>query len=195
MYVRVGEKRDFESWKRALRRGEVFISSGPIVQFKINGVGPGGSVELPAGGGDLEMEAELSSAQPLQSFEIIRDGNPLDLRIERSHQSSVHRWRIAGRVTVQESCWLAARGTGTRKTELERHTGIKQDSVAHTAAIQVIVDGQPITSAKDAATLGSELSAHQQTYRTEGQFQRVEDRARLLELFDQAIRKIETQVE
>ena len=77
MYVNTAGKRDFESWKRAVVAGKVFVTSGPIVSFAVNDIGPGGVVHLPDAGGVVTIEAELASPIGLNSFELIRMGQPL----------------------------------------------------------------------------------------------------------------------
>jgi hypothetical protein len=192
MHVRVGENRDFESWKQALLRGEVFVTSGPIIELAVNGVGPGGIVRLPAAG-EIEVAAELASPLPLKSLELVENGLVVGAEIDRAQADGIHRWRIRRRVLVERSCWLAARGEGDRKRALEAATGIQQNTVAHTAPITVLVGDQPITSPKDADYLLAHLAAQQEYYRTEGRFERPEHRARLLELFDLAIERLMAQ--
>lgn len=193
MVVKVGRSRDFETWKSAVRNGEVFVSSGPMLRFEVGGAGLGKTVHLPAGGGEVMLAAELAFQQPLQSFEIIRNAQPIDVDITKSHLAGVHRWKIHQPLRINQSCWLAARATGPKKAALEKQTGIKQNTMAHTAAIRVIVGNQPITSPKDAKQLVSELTAHQEAYRSSGRFQKDEHRKRMLTLFQQAIDKLQQQ--
>ena len=193
MYVRTGKQLDFESWKREVRAGRVFVSSGPIVQLSVNDSQPGGVVHLPAGGGEVTIEAELACQQPLESFEIIRNARVIPATTAKQHKAGVHRWQIRQRLTVRGSCWIAARGSGPEKAALLLQTKIRQRAMAHTAAIQVIVGNQPITSPADAKGFLSELTRHQRAYRSEAKFQSAEDRARMLSLFDQAIEKLEPQ--
>ena len=193
-YVRVGKHRDFPSWKKAIRRGETFVSSGPLVRLTVNGVGPGGTVRLPASG-PVEIRAELSSPQPLASLEIIRNGQSLDLKPAQTKADGIHRWTVRHPVKIDESCWVAARGSGVAKEALQQATEIKQNAIAHTAAVRIIVGDRPIRSSTDARQLIAEMTRHRGAYRTEGRFERAEHRARLLNLFDQAIQKLEPQVE
>jgi len=47
----------------------------------------------------------------------------------RTREKDVYQQRIQDRITVKESCWIAARGSG-----LDKQTGIKQSTMAHTAS-------------------------------------------------------------
>ncbi len=186
MYVKLGDKRDFAAWKEAVKTGASFITSGPMILISVAGAGPGGTVRLPEGGGTVEIRAELSSPRRPQAFEIVHNGVALKGDIEKSTEGGVHRWRIRHRLALTRSGWLAARGLGAHKEALERETGIQQDAAAHTAAVCVIVGGQPIHSPADAAALVGRLEAQQTYYREKGKFETEEDRTHMLALFDRA---------
>jgi hypothetical protein len=59
MYVRTGEQRGYPAWKRTVRRGEVFVTSGPLITFRVSGAGPGGRLDLP-GSGKVRIQADTS---------------------------------------------------------------------------------------------------------------------------------------
>jgi hypothetical protein len=190
MYVRVGPKRDFKSWTEALKRGEVFVTSGPMIRLTVNGTGPGGTVRLSAGGGEVHLEAELAGPRPLQTLELVRSGEVIASKVHRQKDGKIHRWRIQERFSIEKSSWLAARGTGVAKRELEKQTGIRQNTVAHTAAVRVLVGDGPIASPDDVEFLAEHLSAQREYYRTKANFERDEHRKRVLGLFDTAIAEL-----
>ncbi len=190
MYLKTGADRDFESWKAALRQGEVFVTSGPLLQFSVDGAGPGGTVQLPAGGGNVLLHAELSSPLALDSLQIIRNGRPLPLEVEASPASGekpVYRLRIDHSWKIQDSCWIAARGVGVPKKSLAENLNIEQKTIAHTAAVRVLVGDRPIWSAEDAKALTGKLIEQQDFYRTQGKYEKPEHRQYVLALFDKAI--------
>jgi hypothetical protein len=190
MYVKLGQNRDFESWKNALQRGEVFITSGPLLELTANGAGPGGTVRLPAEGGEVALQAELASPLELKSLEIIQNGTPLSLGSNTSKEGSVHHLSIQHALKVTHSCWLAARGVGLPKKALAQNLGIEQDTIAHTAAIRVLVGEQSIHSATDAEFLIQELIEQQNFYRAQGKYENSGQRQHVLSLFEQAIRRL-----
>ena len=49
-YVEVGGAMDWGRWVARYREGRVFVTNGPLVEFKMNGLPPG-SVVRPAKGG------------------------------------------------------------------------------------------------------------------------------------------------
>jgi len=191
MYVRVGQSRDFDSWKAAVARGEVIISSGPLIEFTINGVGPGGTIRLPAGGGEVDMEAELASPRTLRDLEIVQNSQVVPMLLRRVKDNDIQRLQIRQRLRVETSCWLAARGVGEPKQALASAVRNNQDTIAHTAAVQVIVGDQPIMSQLDVEQLRRQLIAQHEYYRSEGRFERAEHRARFLEQLDKAMKDLE----
>lgn len=184
----------FESWKEALALGRVFITSGPLISLTVSTEESTGeeNVRLPAGGGKIRIEAELSSPQPPSEFEIVRNGQPLPVAIEKSRDADgVHHWKIREDLKLHESSWIAARGKGVRKDVLWAKTGVIQHAMAHTAAIPVLAGDAPIFSEADAAELIRELEAHRKIYATEAKFPDDESRSRMLSLFDEAIEKLQ----
>jgi len=69
-----GEPFTFESWARAIRAGHTFTTSGPIIGLKVEGRRPGDEINLPAGGGTLEVEAWAQSVQPFHELQVVANG-------------------------------------------------------------------------------------------------------------------------
>ncbi|MHC4405858.1 MAG: CehA/McbA family metallohydrolase [Planctomycetota bacterium] len=191
MYVRVGEDRSFDSWKRAVCRGEVFVTSGPLIRLQVNNGGPGSSVKLPPGGGDVHITVELAGPRPLNALEAVKNGKVVGTRVSKQFDGRTHRWRIDQDLRIDRSCWLAARGVGAPKRALEEHTGIVQNATAHTSAIRVLVGDQPITSRAEAESLRETLKQQRAFYQASGQYELPEHRHRVLDLFDAAIAELD----
>jgi hypothetical protein len=189
-YVQCGERRDFAGWKEAVRRGEVFVTSGPLIQVEVGGRGPGGVVKLPPQGGEVTVSAELASPRPLQRLEIIRMGRPEALAVKRTQSDGIHRLSIEQKLKITESCWLAARGAGGPKTAIEQGLRIRQDAIAHTGVVQVIVGDKPIRSLPDVKRLRRQLIDQQEFYRTRASYAKAADRVRFVKLFDEALERL-----
>lgn len=197
MYVNTAGKRDFDSWKRAVLAGRVFVTSGPIVSFAAGDVGPGGVVQLPATGGDVTIEAELASPIGLSTFELIRMGRPVPVEVEKSNTDGVSRWRIRKTLPVRRSCWLAVRGQGVAieamKESIQRQASwINSEAIAHSGVIRVIVGRRPIRSAQDSERLAAILRAQREYYRTNGIYAQAAHRLRVVDLFEKAIAELES---
>jgi hypothetical protein len=70
----VGPELDARAWIEAVGRGHSFESNGPLIEFRINNRIPGEAVHLPAGGGDIEVEAQVWSWRPLTRAVIYHEG-------------------------------------------------------------------------------------------------------------------------
>jgi hypothetical protein len=178
-YVKVGNARGPAAWTEAVKRGAVFVTSGPVIRVRVNGAGPGGKVELPPGGGEVTVEAELSSPRELQRLEVVKNG-----KVVAAAGPGGKRLEIRTKLRLQESCWLAARGAGAHIEAMDR------EAVAHTGAVPVLVGGKRIWSAETADEMVKELRQQKEFYREKGRYEQEEHRRRMLEIFDRAVEEL-----
>ncbi|MBI4624847.1 MAG: CehA/McbA family metallohydrolase [Verrucomicrobia bacterium] len=190
-YAKTGGSVAFDAFKEAIARGETFVSSGPMIALAVERAGPGGTVRLPAGGGEVVVEAELSGPRDLQTLEIVRQGEAIAMEVVKSRDGTTHRWRIKGRWRFDRSAWVAARGTGELKQALLKEANIRQHTLAHTAPIRVLVGDEPIASPSDASFLAARLTDKIALYRSAGKYRQPEDRDRALGIFEAAIQKLQ----
>ncbi len=54
-----------EAWVEGVRKGHTFFSTGPLLEFRVNGRLPGERIHLPASGGDVVLEGSARSIAPL----------------------------------------------------------------------------------------------------------------------------------
>ncbi len=186
MVLRTGGAAGFAAFRAALARGEVWITSGPLLSFAVDGVGPGGTLRLPARGGSVEVEAELASPRPLVALELVRNGEVVAAQSEASFDGTVHRLTLRARLRLERSSWLAARGRGEVKGDLASHTGIELPAMAHSAAVEVRVGEGAIRSPRDAAALAARLEADAAFYGERGTFESAADREHFLALVARA---------
>lgn len=147
-YAYLGERAlTYEHWIEAIRAGNTFVTIGPLVEFSIEGQCPGSSLALPRGGGTLQVQWNVESVNvPVDAVEILVGG------------VAAHEAKIGGalsssgeaEIRVTSSTWAALRVRGS-------YHGRSDDIAAHTSAIQLFVDGEPILSPFDAAELLDEI--------------------------------------
>ena len=70
----LGDEFSADAWVHALKQGHVYMSSGPVVEFRVNGQIPGNEVRLPAAGGEVTIEGTVSALTPVRKVLIYRDG-------------------------------------------------------------------------------------------------------------------------
>ncbi len=140
-YVRIPRTEGFshESWMRNLSLGRTFLSGGPLVRLSVEGRDIGDVVELPAGGGTLEIAAEAESIFPIHRLEIVLGGRVVASTVERDGARTL---RLHERLPVDRGTWVAARVGGLDYMEPDRHFDAWQRGVfAHTSPVYVEVGG------------------------------------------------------
>jgi hypothetical protein len=64
-FVHLDEAFTAKAWVEGLRNGRTYFSTGPLLEFRVNGAVPGGIVRLPEEGGSVTLEGTVISAAPL----------------------------------------------------------------------------------------------------------------------------------
>lgn len=140
-YARLGDEPfTYHAWKAAVRRGNTFVTVGPLVEFQVEGVAAGGTMRLPAGGGRLAVHCTVESAtMPFDAIELVVGGETR----ERVDCVGALEQTAEFAVDVRAPTWMAIRVRGSRQ-------GIAGEIAAHTSAVQVLVDGATPFIATDA---------------------------------------------
>jgi hypothetical protein len=144
-YTQLGEREfTYDNWMAALRAGNTFVTVGPLAGLTVEGRAPGATVELPPGGGTVEVEWRVESVSvPISAVELIHGGVVAD---EFDAGNSLSASGSAA-VRVERSSWLALRVRGSYRSERSL------DIAAHTSAVQVRVGGARPFSAHDAGLI------------------------------------------
>jgi hypothetical protein len=101
----------FQTWKTALKKGNTFVTSGPMLDLKVNDKLPGDTVtSLP--GSTIKVIADSyghPTQTPLQRLELVMHGNVIaTVKASDLHQSSSH-LRIEMNMQMKEGFWIIAR--------------------------------------------------------------------------------------
>ena len=144
-YVQTGgHGLDLAAWLRGLREGRAFVSNGPLVELTANGRIPGDTVELPAGGGAVELTGRARSITPLERVFIVCGGEEqADIPLSPDRLSAAFTLEVA----IDRSSWCHLRAEGSRAERGVLDVGYAQ---AFTNPIWFTVGGQPIRD-RDAA--------------------------------------------
>jgi hypothetical protein len=101
----------YENWSKAVRAGRTFTSVGPLLDMSVEGRELGETIELPAGGGTLEVRATAEGFMPLGALEIVHNGRVVAAEQARNGGRKI---ALAAKVRVTGSGWIAARCGGQR---------------------------------------------------------------------------------
>ena len=104
VYVQAGPGLTYEKWWEGLRAGRSFVSNGPLLRCKANGQWPG-HVFKSESRLEIEIEAAITSRDPISTIEIIKNG-----RVERA--VPFEEWQRTGKlgtVAFTGSGWFLIR--------------------------------------------------------------------------------------
>lgn len=140
-YVRIPEDEPFtyESWCRNLKEGRTFMTTGPLLDLRVEGSWPGDDVSLPQGGGTIDVHARVRSIFPVHSLEIVTNG----VVVARTESVAGERsMSIHEPIAVDRHSWIAARCGGSDYFGGRRHLDSWERSIfAHTSPVYVAVGG------------------------------------------------------
>lgn len=132
MYVKIDGPLTYDSWKRGFAAGHTFVSSGPLLDFRVNGKLPGDSLDVPPGT-PLRLSAQAfghSAQVPLDTLELIGHGRVLARAVRGEAGQSTNRLTLNLTLPpLRRGLWLAARCVA----------GPQQ--AAHTTPVYVTVGG------------------------------------------------------
>jgi hypothetical protein len=130
-YAHLGNEFSYELWKQEVRAGHTFVSSGPMLDFTVNGKIPGDEVKLQEPS-TLTIKANgygHKGQVPLSRLEIIAHGKAIGSATPGEEGQSDHHLSIQIELPVEKGIWVAARCYG----------GLNQ--AAHTTPVYVTIDG------------------------------------------------------
>ena len=136
-----GQEFNFANWAAAVRAGRTFATTGPLLDFRVDGKTPGEEIRLRAGGGTLEVSVEATSYVPFHRLEVVLNGKVVAAREEAG---GTRQMKLAEKVPVRGPGWLAAR-CGSRVP------AARFGVAAHTSPVYLALQGQDVFSAPAAA--------------------------------------------
>jgi len=141
--ARRNSKLTAENWIRALKQGRTFFTSGPLLEFNVNALGPGETLKLPASGGPIVIKGQVWSFAPLTRVVIYRNGQVWrEVPLNEDRRGA----RIQETVRIEESAWFSLTAEGP----VGSHPMDALYPQAATSAIRVYVGEQKIRSRESA---------------------------------------------
>jgi hypothetical protein len=143
-YAKIEDGQPFnnETWKEAIRKGNTFVSYGPLMDFSVDGKSPGAWIEMAATGGSVDVTWNVASCTiPMTKVALVANG-------EIKEQQSVHPWKDQGHwsLNVGRSSWLALLVRG--------HYPDKEEIItAHSSPVMIQVQRSRFFAAADALTI------------------------------------------
>jgi hypothetical protein len=127
---------NFANWAKAVRAGNTFMTTGPLLFFEADGRVPGMEILFSAGGGEVEVQARVQSVTPVHRVEIVFNGRIVSAREDaRGSRNLV----LRDRIRLPGPGWVAARCDS------------RLGPSAHTSPVYVKIPGEEAFSMEAAA--------------------------------------------
>lgn len=130
-YTHVGEPFSYDRWFSAVKAGHTFVSTGPVVEFEVNGQRPGTTLDVKPGA-KLRLTARAhghATDVPLQRLQIIGHGKVLGEAKAGQPGQGPNQLALDFEVEAGQGIWIAARADA----------GVAQ--TCHTTPVYVTVNG------------------------------------------------------
>ncbi|MCY4466125.1 MAG: CehA/McbA family metallohydrolase [Chloroflexi bacterium] len=126
-----GREFTYENWMEAVKAGNTFVTVGPLLELAVEGLSPGSRLDLPVGGGTVNLSWRVESAAlPIDKVEVVVGG----FCAEETSIGGELKAEGSCEISISESTWVALRVRGS-------HAGRIGEIAAHSSSVQVRVAG------------------------------------------------------
>ena len=140
-YVYTGQRGlEMKAWFDGMKNGHAFVSTGPLVELTVNGRLPGETVELPSGGGTVQISGRVRSIVPLEKVLLVHNGDVVDEIVLDGDRTSLD---YSKSLQVSGSGWFHLRAEGIPADRFPLDSIYAQ---AFTNPVWVTVGGRPVRS-------------------------------------------------
>jgi Tol biopolymer transport system component len=138
-YVHTGGRGlDMRAWLEGMKSGRAFVTNGPLVELSVNGMLPGETVSLPAGGGRVHVLGRVRSIVGVRKVTLFFNGKSVEeVPVSDNGQSA----DLDKTLIVSSSGWYHLRAEGGPADRFPLDTGYPQ---AFTNPVWISVDGRPV---------------------------------------------------
>jgi hypothetical protein len=179
IYSQTGGAFSYDNWLDGIKRGETFITNGPAISLSVDGVAPGSTVSVSAGG-STHVKVDWSSHYAVDTVEIVQDGAVVK-RVS-TDASNATGGSLEADIGVGADGWIAARlGSSQRDS-------FAQALWAHTSAVYIDAGGKKSdVQAASAALFVEDIETSMDWVRSKGRFYTDVQRAEVVDLFGQGL--------
>lgn len=136
-YAKVEDGLDLDNWLAAVRAGRTFATSGPLIDFTVEGREPGDTLSATPGA-TVSVRASATSIFPIHTLQVVQGGEVV-AQVDAPTSGSRH-LELAEEIEVSEHGWLIARCAGPRYSAGTRHFDHDRRPVmAHTSPVYLDV--------------------------------------------------------
>ena len=143
VYVDTDGDEGYPAWLEGIVAGRTFVTNGPLLQFALDGRGPGSEIVRPAGPGSATALVSLRSMVPVDHLEVVRNGN-VEATLSLDGDRTTGDFEIT--LELMESGWYTLRAWN----EEDHPLILDLYPFATTSPIYVTVGEEPIRCGQDA---------------------------------------------
>ncbi|NOX96863.1 MAG: CehA/McbA family metallohydrolase, partial [Nitrospirae bacterium] len=122
---------NFKNWLKAFKEGKTYVSTGPVIDFTVEGQLPGSEITLKAPGKlKVKLRARINpTLDTLKKIELVSMGKTIAEAIPESKKEETD-CTLEYELQVNQSLWIAGKALGKK-------------TAGHTTAIYITVAGKP----------------------------------------------------
>ena len=157
-YVKTQGALTYGGWLEGIRQGRTFISTGPLVEFTVNGQEPGATLKLSPGNNTLRVRASAGSIEPYDVLEVILNG-----KIVKTVKPAGEFFeaRMDESIEIDTAGWIALRAHGKKMLQYGPRWW-KQPVFAHTSPVYLEMPGRPAPAQEGARLFLEQLGTLRQ---------------------------------
>jgi hypothetical protein len=140
-YVKVTNELNYAEWMRGQKAGHSFITTGPILEWSVDGREPGETLPLEAPR-HVAVRARALSQFPMKRLELIVNGLVISTNVAANNDRD---WVLDQEVKIEQAGWLAVRCASANTS-----FPVGSTLVAHSNPIYVEMPGHPPDARADA---------------------------------------------
>ncbi len=177
-YVYVKDKLTPEAWLDGLKKGQAFMTKGPMMlNFTVNGQMMGETIKLDKPNQEVELKISLRARFPFEQLQIIRNGMIIrDYRNKQRRSNFEHTEKIP----VRRSCWFVVRAIA-----FDPSNPLRGEFLVHSNPVYVDVEGKPALVAESVIWWLDKIDELIDWTNRDAIFDRPEDKQQALEIYNQ----------
>ncbi|MBI3209502.1 MAG: CehA/McbA family metallohydrolase [Candidatus Solibacter usitatus] len=145
-YVQTRAPLTYNSWIEGIRKGRTFVSTYPLLEFTVNGKGPGEVIALGKDSSEITIHGRGTSLEPYDVLEVIYNGSVV---AKAKPLGPKHTAVIDWKMKLDRGGWIALRAHGAKMLPYGA-TWWKQPVMGHSTPVWLDWPGRPAPSAESA---------------------------------------------
>jgi hypothetical protein len=187
IYVKTGKTPTYDAWIDGLKAGNGFITNGPMLEFNVDGHGPGERLNF-SGSRPITVKASARSLHEFRRIQIVVNGEIFASSAESKRNSDgIYEAELQARIALDRSSWLAARVA--EPFDMAKAIFPRRISVfAHSNPVYFLKDGRKVRVQEAIDHLMLYLQYTEHWFRTTAKFATADEQQEAIQTAGQALK-------